>query len=85
MIRSTEMDDVRDRLQAIVEMAQSLRDVGVAELTIADMKIVLLPSNPPMAFSGIEESSEPVDPLDDPLTYGRRSGVPGLRRQEDMT
>lgn len=72
--------DLDGLLTSITEKAKGLRDAGVTSLSIGDITIALSPSDPPPEPKG-EDIDQGKGPLDDPMTFGRRT-VPGRRRGE---
>ena len=71
-------------LGVLTVRAGALRSAGVLELTVGDVRVALAPPDAPAEEQ--DEKAEPVydDPLDDPMTFGRRSGVPGFPRDEEQ-
>ncbi len=71
----------------IVERAPALRAAGVRELQIGDFKVLLeLPELG--AATGASAPAETTeletdDPLNDPMTFGRKTSVPGFERHRD--
>jgi hypothetical protein len=74
-----------DRLvDLLVRRALDLRRAGVLEVTIGDMKASLAPFQEEPIARKTEEDEMPIDPLNDPHTYGLPKGskLPGVRHLE---
>lgn len=74
--------DAAELLDTIAKKAKALRDAGMLEVGLGEgVYVKLAPAELPES-DGDDEQEEDVDVLDDPATYGRRSGVPGRKRKE---
>lgn len=68
-------------LDLIEKRAKGLREAGVKRIELDGCKVDLAPTEPDVGgLFEKEQPTEPLDPLDDPATYGRRD-VPTLRRR----
>jgi hypothetical protein len=74
----------KEWVDLLIEQAGKLREAGVLTLSIGDAHATLSKQELalPEPASG-ELEPEPADPLDDPLTYGRRAGLPGYQLPAD--
>jgi len=73
-------------LDALRDRAAGLRAVGVREFVVGDIRVTLAAPEPlpDVSFDDDKQETSPIlDPLDDPETYGRLSGVPGFSRHEE--
>lgn len=74
-----------EQLALIAEHAPHLRKAGVTSFTAKDCSFTLAPylePGPTQQTKADAVEEEPVDPLDDPMTFGRRTGVPGFPRRK---
>ncbi|HVJ93292.1 MAG TPA: hypothetical protein VM580_26005 [Labilithrix sp.] len=71
-------DDFESLCEAIVKHAPNLREAGVLEVELGDVKLTLAPIEPEPADGPSEEPDLDVDPLEDTDTYGGH--VPGFPR-----
>lgn len=74
-------------LRMVAEHAPALREAGVVRFEVEGCRIELSPAEPPSIPMAPEPESEAFNPLEDPATFGDRSGrfVPGwnLQHRED--
>ena len=68
-------------LDLVLERAPKLRAAGVLSVAIDGLSVTLAPPEPPPDMGSPEDEPSEVDVLSDPATYGRRSGVPGRKRE----
>jgi hypothetical protein len=74
--------DLAEAIQQLIRHGRDLREAGVRDLRVGDLYVTLAP---PDIAPDDDDTAENFDgdPLNDPLTYGRRSGVPGITREDD--
>lgn len=77
------MTNPNEWLDLIAEHAERFRKAGVVrvEITETGCRFEIAPPNEPLELARVEgQSDEPVNPMKDPMTYGRLGRVPGYRR-----
>ncbi len=74
------MTDLATALTLIGDHAARLREQGVLELTVDGVTVKLAPSQPNVVMVDKPAVTPPVDPLNDPATFGLAPGskLPGL-------
>lgn len=72
---------LEETLKTLAEHAPRLRTAGVRTLKVGDLSVTLAPPDPPIVEDDGDDK-DANDPLDDPATFGRLSGVPGYQREE---
>jgi hypothetical protein len=73
--------DLAQAIALLIEHGNSLRRSGVRDLRVGDLYVTLAP--PDHVVEAVEPEQDIGDPLLDPLTYGRRSQVPGFDREAE--
>jgi len=75
----TRVDLDRAALELLLEMAPRLREAGVLSVGLPDLQATLAPAIPRMPELVVIDkraaAPEPVDPLDDPETFGLPRGT----------
>lgn len=82
----SEVEDlvISDVLDAVIARAEKLRTVGVRVVQLDGFRVELDPAEPAITPAMVadaiaaQEQADESDPLDDPATFGRKSGTPGF-------
>lgn len=75
--------DLAAQLDLVIDRAPALRRAGVARVALGELELELAPHvEAGEAQPATPVVEEPADPLDDPMTFGRRTGVPGFPRRK---
>lgn len=70
-------------VQILVSNAEALRKSGVLSFSVDGCEVILAPHTTEFSSEANEEDFEDDDPLDDPSTFGNRTGdAPGYNRDK---
>lgn len=72
------MQDLKSTLSTIAEMAPTLARARICRVTVGEVSFEISPEAPAPVESAPIQAAPPVDPLNDPKTYGWENGVPGF-------
>jgi hypothetical protein len=76
--------DIERVVSCLIRHGNDLRRAGVRDLRVGDVYVTLAAPDPVVeATPQSDEQPTSMDPLDDPMTFGRTSGVPGFPREDD--
>jgi hypothetical protein len=84
VISEAEDSVISDVLDAVIARAEMLRTRGVRVVQVDGFRIELDPPEPAITPAMVaeaiasQEQTDEIDPLDDPATFGRKSGTPGF-------
>lgn len=73
--------DLKSTIDLLIQHGAELRRAGVRDLRLGELYVTLAPPDVPVEHPSDNEQ-DIGDPLRDPLTFGRRSSVPGFDREE---
>lgn len=73
--------DLESVCQLLTEHAPKLREAGVLELEVGDIRVKLADPDPPDLEDEDEDEPSVADPMQDGETYGRRT-PPGYERRQ---
>ncbi len=74
------MTPAAELLDLIIDYAPRLRAAGIASVSVEGASFTLLPEVISDERDVVVIQEDDPDPLNDPLTFGRRAGVPSLKR-----
>ena len=70
--------ELAEQLTLLQDRGPALRRAGYRSIKLGDVELELDQATEPLEL-GAESQEDPIDPLNDPHTFGRTDGVPGLR------
>ena len=67
-------------VKTLIANGVELRKAGIRELRAGDVHVIFAPVDVPVDVTPPDEDI--ADPLDDPMTFGRKSSLPGFDRED---
>jgi hypothetical protein len=68
----------------LIQNGDALRKAGVRDLRVGDIYVTLAAPDQVAETTDAATDEDDGDPLNDPLTFGRKRGVPGFPREADQ-
>lgn len=83
MVENEQKTTPAEWVQILVSNAEALRKSGVLSFSVDGCEVILAPHSAQFSSEAAEEEYEDDDPLDDPSTFGNRTGkAPGYTRDK---